>query len=166
MRSKLLLLALLILSLPAAANAQQAESYDYWQPQRAMVQRGQQAVFMCNGLFTGGRSLEQVFQQELAFLRNPIGDAQGGDYTVDRERLAVEVGLPGAVPVMRAVFREGIGCVVLPPDQTLADIDQLPELTLPLPAGDPARIPWPNGDLVADKELPSNIDEALSLRHI
>jgi CubicO group peptidase (beta-lactamase class C family) len=164
MRSKPpLLLSLLILTLPVPTSAQQTDNYDYWQPQRAMVQRGQQAVFMCNGLFTGGRSLEQVFDQELAFLRNAIGDARGGDYTVDEELQAVEVGLPGAVPVMRAVFREGIGCVVLPPDQTLDDIDQLPELTLPLPAGDPAQIPWPNGDLVTDKELPSNIDEAALL---
>lgn len=154
----------LTLTLLAALNsplihAQQAESFDYWQPQRAMVQRGQQAVFMCNGLFTGGRSLEQVFAQELAFLRTPIGTAQGGDYTVDRERRAVEVGAPGAVPTMRAVFREGIGCVILPPDQTLDDIDQLPELTLPLPAGDPTEIPWPQGDLVSAKPLPANVDE-------
>lgn len=146
--------------LSSLAWAQQEENYDYWQPQRAMVQRGQQAVFMCNGLFTGGRSLEQVFAQELAFLRNPIGSPEGGDYTVDRERQAVEVGAPGAVPTMRAVFREGIGCVILPPDQSLADIDSLPELTLPLPPGDPAQIPWPNGDLVEDKGLPMDIDQA------
>jgi len=45
----------------------QEESYDYWHPQREMIRRGQQAVFMCNGLFTSNRTLEQVFAQELAF---------------------------------------------------------------------------------------------------
>ncbi|MCH8175393.1 MAG: hypothetical protein IIC59_09460, partial [Proteobacteria bacterium] len=35
----------LTLLLPTSTSAQQEESYDYWQPQRAMVQRGQQAVF-------------------------------------------------------------------------------------------------------------------------
>jgi len=154
------LLCSLILLLPMYSLAQQEDHYDYWQPQRAMVQRGQQAVFMCNGLFTSHRTLEQVFDQELAFLRPPIGTAEGGDYNVDWERRAVEVGDEGAVPVMRAAFREGIGCVILPPDQTLADIDQLPELTLPLPPGDPARIAWPNGDLLADKALPDNVDAA------
>lgn len=152
------LLLVITLSLPASVIAQQTESYDYWAPQRALVQRGMQAIFMCNGLFTSNRTLEQVFAQELAFISNPIGTATGGDYTVNRELGMVEVGAPGAVPVMRAVFREGVGCVILAPDQTVADIENLPELTLPLPPGDPAQIPWPNGDLLLNTGLPSNID--------
>ena len=69
------------------------------------------------------------------------------------------IGAPGAVPVMRAAFREGIGCVILPPDQSLEDIDRLPELTLPYPPGDPAQIPWPDGDLIESTGLPANVDE-------
>jgi CubicO group peptidase (beta-lactamase class C family) len=148
MKNLLILLSLFSLLLAGPSYAQQEDSYDYWAPQRALVARGQQAVFMCNGLFSGNRTLEQVFDQELAFLRSPIGTADGGDYNVEWDLQAVEVGTPGAVPTMRAVFREGIGCVILPPDQTLADIDSLPELTLPYPAGDPAQTPWPNGDLI------------------
>ncbi len=155
--------ALLILALsPAWAAAQQQENYDYWAHQREMIRRGQQAVFQCNGLFTSGRTLEQVFERELAFLPEPVGTPAGGDYRVDWDLKAVEIGAPGPVPVMRAVFREGIGCVVLAPDQTLADADGLPELTLPPPPGDPARIPWPDGDLTEDLPLPAGIDaEAL-----
>ena len=154
------LLFTVTLLLPTTVFAQQEENYDYWHHQRAMVARGQQAVFMCNGLFTSNRTLEQVFDKELAFLREPIGTAKGGDYNVDWNRRAVEVGARGAVPVMRAAFREGIGCVILPPDQTLADIDDLPELTLPLPPGDPARTSWPNGDLVTNSGLPAGVDGA------
>lgn len=154
------MLALLLSLLPVSGFAQQADSYDYWAPQRAMVQRGQQAVFMCNGLFTSNRTLEQVFQQELAFLRQPVGTAEGGDYRIDQELRAVEIGTTDNPPVMRAVFREGIGCVILAPDQTLADSDSLPELTLPLPPGNAAQIPWPNGDLVANEPLPASIDAA------
>ncbi len=145
--------------MPVLAIAQQEETYDYWQHQREIVRRGQQAIFMCNGLFTSNRTLEQIFEQELAFFREPIGNPEGGDYKILRDRRAVEIGAPGAVPVMRAVFREGIGCVILPPDQTLEDIDRLPELTLPYPPGDPAQIPWPDGDLIENTNLPSNIDE-------
>ena len=87
--------------------AQQDQAYDYWQHQREMIRRGQQAVFMCNGLFTSNRSLEQVYEKELAFLPNPVGTPEGGDYTVNRDLRAVEVGKAGAVPAMRAVFREG-----------------------------------------------------------
>ena len=149
----------IMLLIPILAVAQQEETYDYWQHQRDMVRRGQQAIFMCNGLFTSNRSLEQVFEQELAFFREPIGTSEGGDYEVYWDRRAVAIGAPGAVPVMRAAFREGIGCVILPPDQSLEDIDRLPELTLPYPPGDPAQIPWPDGDLIENTGLPVNVNE-------
>ena len=149
----------IMLLIPILAVAQQEETYDYWQHQRDMVRRGQQAIFMCNGLFTSNRSLEQIFEQELAFFREPIGTSEGGDYEVNWDRRAVAIGAPGAVPVMRAAFREGIGCVILPPDQSLEDIDRLPELTLPYPPGDPAQIPWPDGDLIENTGLPANVNE-------
>jgi CubicO group peptidase (beta-lactamase class C family) len=152
--------ALVTLALAPALSAQQEEAYDYWRPQRDMIRYGQQAVLMCNGFFTGERSLERVFDQELAFLRQPVGTADGGDYVVDWERKAVAIGAPGGTPVMRAAYREGIGCVVMAPDQTFEDIESLPKLTMAPPPGDPATIAWPNGDLVDDTSLPSGIDAA------
>ena len=153
---------LLLLALAAAvpARAQQRQRFDTWAFQREMIQRGVQAVLMCNGLFTSNRTLEQVFAQELKYLREPIGTPAGGDYEIDYARRAVAVGAPGHVPAMRAAFREGLGCVVMAPDQTFDDIDQLPELRLPPPPGDPATIPWPDGDLVPDEPLPPNVDSA------
>ena len=142
----------------ASAGAQQEERYDYWTFNREMVRHGQQAVMMCNGLFTSNRTLELIFDEELAFLPDPVGTATGGDYVADRERRAVSIGGGDGVPTVRAVFRDGVGCVIMPPDQTLADISALPELDLALPSGDPATIAWPNGDLVDDGPLPPNID--------
>src|SRR5687767_8293259 len=107
MRHLATVLACIVL-VPAPATAQQKESYDYWRFQREMIQRGEQAVFMCNGLFTSNRTLEQVFAQELAYLRQPIGTAAGGDYEIDRTRRAVAVGKAETGPVMRAVFRAGL----------------------------------------------------------
>jgi CubicO group peptidase (beta-lactamase class C family) len=126
-----------------------------------MIQRGQQAIFMCNGLFTSGRTLEQIFAQELKYLRQPVGTPTGGDYEVDRARRAVAVGKAGGVPVMRAAFREGIGCVILAPDQTFDDIASLPALDVPPLPGDAAATPWPDGDLVAGAPLPAGIDAAV-----
>ena len=162
---KLLATSLLTLALllPVATTAQQEENYDYWQQQRQMVRRGQQAVMMCNGLFASNRTLEQVFDQELAFLPEPVGTAEGGDYEGDWNRRAIAIGTPGAVPVMRAAFREGIGCVIMAPDQTFADIGGLPELDLAPVQGDPAQSSWPNGDLVERGPLPPNIN-ATALR--
>ena len=150
---------LLVGSSVSAQQLKQSESYDYWGPQRAMVRYGQQAIFMCNGLFTSNRTLEQVFKQELAFLPNPVGTPGGGDYHVDHGRRAVTVGAPGkATPQMRAAFREGIGCVILAPDQTLADIDGLPVLEMAPPSGITSELPWPDGDRVTSRPLPSYID--------
>jgi CubicO group peptidase (beta-lactamase class C family) len=158
--SRALLTALLLATGSTAVVAQQEEAYDYWRPQRDMIRYGQQAIFLCNGLFTSERSQEQVFAQELAYLSQPVGTAEGGDYVVDWDRKAVAIGAAGGTPIMRAAFREGIGCVILAPDQTFEDIASLPELTLAPPAGDPATIPWPDGDLVEETSLPVGVDAA------
>ncbi|MGH7480995.1 MAG: serine hydrolase domain-containing protein [Longimicrobiales bacterium] len=158
---KRLFLVAALLFPPGPASAQQDRGYDYWQFQRDMIRRGQQALFMCNGLFTSNRTLEQVFAQELAYLSEPVGTPGGGDYVVDRERRAVAIGAPGDdVPVMRAAFREGLGCVVMAPDQTFEDIPSLPILDMPRPPGDADTIPWPDGDLVTERALPAHVDAA------
>jgi CubicO group peptidase (beta-lactamase class C family) len=150
-----------VLLLPRLASSEQAERYDYWQPQRAMIRHGQQALMMCNGLFTSHRTLEQIFGQELAFLPQPVGTPTAGDYVVDRGRKTVVVGADsGETPVMRAAFRDGVGCVILAPDQGFEAIDELPSLAMPPLPGDPAQIAWPDGDLIEDAALPSGIDTA------
>ena len=50
------------------------------------------------------------------------------------------------------------GCVILSPDQTFEDIDDLPELTMAPPPGDAAEIAWPDGDLVEDISLSPGVD--------
>ena len=142
------------------AHAAQEENHDYFDANRIMIRHGVQAVLMCNGLFTSQRTLEQVFAQELTYLKEPIGTAEGGEYEVDWKRKAVAVGGPDTLPVMRAAFRDGIGCIVMAPDQDFDDIDSLPTIDLPPLDGDPVTTPWPDGDLLAEKPLPVNIAPA------
>jgi CubicO group peptidase (beta-lactamase class C family) len=158
MNRVLITLAAVGFFVPGAVPAQQTETYDYWRFQRDMIQHGVQAVLMCNGLFTSNRTVEQVFDQELSYLRQPVGTARGGDYVIDRNRQAVAVGAPGGPPVMRAAFREGIGCVIMAPDQTFEDIPSLPVLTMAPPDGNPTTTPWPMGDLIQDVPLPDNVE--------
>lgn len=141
-------------------HAAPVDRFDYFDANRELIRRGVQAVLMCNGLFTSERTLARIFEQELAYLENPVGTATGGDYSVDKDRQAVAIGTADNPPVMRAAFREGLGCVVLAPDQTWGDIDTLPRLGLPPPEGDPAVIPWPNGDRVEDRSLDDDVDSA------
>jgi CubicO group peptidase (beta-lactamase class C family) len=77
---------------------------------------------------------------------------------VDWDRKAVAIGEAGYVPTMRAVFREGLGCVILAPDQRFDEIDDLPILDTPPLPGDPAEIPWPDGDLTGEIEVPESMD--------
>jgi CubicO group peptidase (beta-lactamase class C family) len=159
MQRYLLFLALSGLCLPVA-RAEQVDGFDYFAANRIMIRNGVQAILMCNGLFTSGRTLERVFEQELAYLPERVGTADGGNYDVDRARGAVAVGGNESGPIMRAAFREGIGCIIMAPDQTLDDIDSLPRLTIPAMRGDPAAIDWPNGDRITAKALPADLDAA------
>lgn len=147
-----------LLILSQAAHAGQPEEVDYYTANRTLIRNGVQAVLMCNGLFTSERTLDQVFRQELAYLSKPVGSVAGGAYQVDRERKLVSVGGQDQGPVVRAVFRRGIGCVVMSPDQDIEDIDSLPVLELPYPPGDPATTAWPDGDKISPDLLPTNID--------
>ncbi len=159
MKHLIVLLFALTPFLSSPANGQQEETYDYWRFNRDIIQRGQQAIFMCNGLFTSNRTLEQVFAQELAYLSDPVGTPDGGDYVVDWERKTVAIGKAGTTtPTMRAAFRKGLGCIIMAPDQTFEDVDSLPILDEAPPPGDPESIPWPDGDVVEDKPLPANVD--------
>lgn len=145
------------------AHAEQTESYDYFSANRLMVRNGVQAVLMCNGLFTSHRSLEQVFEQELAYLEpfgGTVGTPAGGNYTVHPEQRAVAVGGGESGAAIIAAFREGIGCVVMAPDQQLADIESLPAFDALPGAGRFDEIPWPDGDLVAPTPLPESVDQA------
>ena len=145
------------------AWGQQSETYDYFEHNRQLIRNGVQAMLMCNGLFTSERTLQAVFQQELAYLRTDsfggvVGRETGGDYVIDKQERMVTVGGASAGTPVSAVFRNGISCVVMAPDQTARNIESLPLLALPYPDRDPSQIPWPNGDLVTSTVPSEGID--------
>ncbi|MDZ4729226.1 MAG: serine hydrolase [Xanthomonadales bacterium] len=159
MRNRLLLTFFSALIVAPVVSQAEEDGYDYFAANREQIHNGVQAVLMCNGLFTSQRSLEQVFEQELAYMGRvggTVGTAAGGDWSVDRKLRAVAVGKEGST--VRAAFREGIGCVVMAPEQTFDDIESLPQLGLPLAVGDAVITPWPDGDLVETKPLPQGIN--------
>lgn len=151
---------LLTMSLLLPAQAQQTETYDYYGANRLLIQRGMQAMMMCNGLFTSHRTLDQIYAQELQYYRMPALPPYGNQVVIDENRRAIAVGGQSTdpIPTMRAAYHDGLGCIMLAPDQTFADIDTLPVLDLPPPAGDPAAIPWPDGDRVPETPLPAAVD--------
>ncbi len=140
---RLACIGLLAIALPGVAS----DDYDYFSANRQLIRNGVQAVLTCNGLYTSRRSLEQVFDQELAYLGDDVlGSAEGGPYTLHPREQAVTVGGGEHGPSISAAFRRGIGCVVLAPDSPLEAIESLPSLNLASPPGDARQIPWPLGD--------------------
>lgn len=141
----------------------QEEEFDYFAHNRELIRNGVQAVLQCNGLFTSHRTLEQVFEQELAYLRpdrfgGVVGTAAEGDYSVDELHKMVTVGGASEAPIS-AVFREGIGCVVMAPGQGLPEVEALPVLTLAYPRLDPDQTDWPRGDRATVAAHPDSIDQ-------
>jgi len=153
-----LCVGLIVSSLFATTGRSQlVNRYNYDRQAEMFVNAGMQALLTCNGLFVSNRTLEQLHQAELKMDQMPLAPAH--EVTIDRERKAVAVGEQGVGPVMRAAYREGLGCVLMGPEQTFRDIDRLPILTTPPLEGDPSRLPWPDGDLISAKPLREHIDK-------
>jgi CubicO group peptidase (beta-lactamase class C family) len=123
-----------------------------------LINAGRQALFICNGLFVSNRTLDQIYGAELKLDLMPL--APSHEIEIDREHKTVAVGDRGngTAVVMRAAHREGLGCIVMGPEQTFKDIDTLPILKMPPPPGDSSSLPWPDGDLIQTKPLPGYID--------
>jgi len=148
------LLATVLAVMPLASQ----QSSPYHAATAELIARGRQALSVCNGLFVSERTLEEIYAGELR--------ADGGEplppsrMEIDRQRRTVTVGVGDtapSVPVMRAAYREGFGCIVMAPHQTVAHLDSLPELRLTAPPGDPATTPWPDGDLLPKTALPNDV---------
>ncbi len=151
MNKPILLITLFVVTISASVVlADNGEESDYFVPQREMIRNGVQAVLMCNGLFTSDRSLQQVFKQELAYIRGRLGTTEGIDYSVDKAIRSVSVGGGKNGIEITAAYRKGVGCVVMSPDQSLEDVSSLPELMIKEPSFNPASTPWPLGDVLSE----------------
>ncbi len=158
--AKCVMLLLILLHFnQAPVYGQQIDDYDYHETAEMLINYGTQALIICNGLFVSNRTLEQIYEQELKLHMMPV--LPPSMVAIDNELRTVKVGGAGnsPIPAMRAVYREGLGAVLLAPNQDFGDIDDLPVLKQPALPGDPAKIPWPDGDLVPDQPLPSDVSQ-------
>src|SRR5262249_42132518 len=119
---------------------------------------GFKAGFMCSAVFQGGRRPLDVTREELQGVGWRL--EQLPEPVVDYVHRAVFVAYPGGTVPRMAIYRDGLGTLLTPPGWTLADVDKVPHIVMPLPAGAPAHIPWPAGDLVADVSWPAQVSRA------
>src|SRR5204863_3791622 len=140
--SAIALLVIIVLALSAVAGKEQQTStrYNYHESNEALINAGMQALFICNGLFVSNRTMDQLYAAELKM--DLMRLAPPDEIKIDREGKTVAVGESGKSPgpTMRAAHREGLGCVVMGPEQSFSDIDKLPILKMAPPAGDASRL--------------------------
>ena len=150
-----------IVGLATVLNALSAlAQYDYSGHNRQLIRNGIQAVLSCNGIFTSHRNIDQVFSDELAYLGDRvIGTASGGNYTVNHGARWVGVGGGADGDRVHAVFRDGIGCIVVPPDWDMSVTDKLPAIDLSY-REDTTHLPWPMGDIVTEAAIDPSISES------
>jgi CubicO group peptidase (beta-lactamase class C family) len=154
----LLAVVVLVVFAGSGSGQQTATRYEYNYASRALVDVGRQALFICNGLFVSNRTMDQLSAAELKMDLMPLAPPE--QVRINREQKTVAIGQAGRspAPVMRAVYREGLGCVLLGPEQTFADAEDLPTLRMRPLDGDATKIAWPDGDLVETKPLPAYIN--------
>jgi CubicO group peptidase (beta-lactamase class C family) len=118
---------------------------------------GLKAGHMCSAVFVAGRTPDAVLRDELADLHPKLDFVP--DPLVDQESRSVSVSLPLGLMVRRAVWRERVGCTVLPPGGSVENLAPVASAAIPPLPGDPAEIPWPDGDLIPEAPMPPEVDE-------
>ncbi|MGK6324117.1 serine hydrolase domain-containing protein [Sphingomonas sp. DT-51] len=142
--TKLLILFPLLVSAPVAAQSPQSVRVDDHQRYARAIAAGYKASYLCDGVFTAGRSERQV---EALELRGIYPEYDGIVSTlaarIDRVAREVTVAFDPALPPRRATWAAGAGCTLAPigaaaaPRPAAAGLPRAPE-------PDPRR--WPLGD--------------------
>jgi CubicO group peptidase (beta-lactamase class C family) len=122
----------------------------------APIGAGYKAKMLCSYLFVSNRDIEPVLENDLEPF-NPLLKYVSHDVNYQEKWVKAKAfGLVGR----QAAYREGCGCIIVPPDSTFSD---LPELS---PGDQPTEIisetlPWPTGDLISGTRIPEelNIDK-------
>jgi hypothetical protein len=122
-----------------------------------VIGAGLKAGHMCSAVFLAGRDPVDVLKDELSNIHPWLRLVP--DPIVDRESRSVSVPVLFGWTARRAAYRASLGCTVLPPGSSIADLSLLPRIEVPPPPGDPAAIPWPDGDRRPAERLPPEVDE-------
>ena len=110
---------------------------DYADP---YIAAGFRALFTCSAHFAMGRPLDDVLEVELA----DTAGLELPEPVIDEQRLLVRAA-DGRGHSVTAVFRDTMGCTVLPPDWDIGQIPKLPYVGRAIAGNDPD-LDYPLGD--------------------
>ena len=109
------------------------------------VTAGYQALFTCSAHFVAGRDLNDIVEVELVDMRA----FELPEPEIDAARKLVRASDHDGHTAI-AVYRENVGCTLLPPHWSEADAARLPYIDYPA-APDLAAVPFPEGDKASTK---------------
>ncbi|MEM9988239.1 MAG: serine hydrolase [Pseudomonadota bacterium] len=121
----------------------------------SLAEAGQIAIFTCSGLFIAERSLEELQAFELTERDDLPYTVKGQrpDIRVDEAKKIVSVPFTEKLPPMRAAYRDGLGCSVLPFGAGEEEAAQLPKLSHARPQYEKGDLGWPSeGAIQVSKE--------------
>jgi CubicO group peptidase (beta-lactamase class C family) len=143
-----LVLLVAVLAMPVYAQTPYQRPAGMAGDDEPLIVAGYRALFTCSAHFFAGRPLREIKAVELI-------DVEGLGYPdpeIDaRRRLVRATDAHGTIKRI-AVFRDTMGCTLLPPHWSEGDISRLPFVAYP-PAPDVSVLPFPAGDFV---NLPSD----------
>lgn len=139
---RLVCLLLASASLAAANEPPYTRPAGIAEPDEPLIVAGYRALFTCSAHFFAGRPLADIERVELVDTR----EFELPPPEIDEARRLVRASAPGS-PVRLAAYRDTMGCTLLPPHWSTADVPRLPYVEYP-PPPDLADEPFPNGDRV------------------
>ena len=116
---------------------------------------GYKAKVLCSGIFLSHRDEESILIKDLSY----PPDLKIINAKVDYENKSVTTSIFGIIKE-KAIYRVGLGCTILT-DRSEKELRSQPaEVPAPLPEN-PETVPWPTGDLMISREIPSHVDREL-----
>ena len=126
---------------------------------------GYKSMFTCSAMFNGGKTAEQIQEDELSNIYSDYKPAMAAiaEAVVNRTEKYVSVKFADDMPPRISAWRPHLGCSALPPGATSKDIKNLPRVkfkTLRVNADD---IMWPMGDKLPNSSpIDSSAAEAIN----
>jgi CubicO group peptidase (beta-lactamase class C family) len=157
----LLFLALIAWTLPSCREetaSTDAAAVDVDRAKELYYVAGMAAHHLCSGTFVVGRDYgrtpEEVLQQDISRFPDIFRWQEDFDYDVDMEAKTATVRGPG-IEARTAKYNGDQGCSILIAGENDVRYEPVP---VPRNIPDPAKTPWPTGDVDATGPLPGDVD--------
>ncbi len=140
------------------------------EPDRAdrSLAAGYKAMFTCSAVFNGGKTQNQINQDELSNIYSDYaeGMAAVANPIVNRAEKYVSVPFADDMPPRISAWRPHLGCTALPPGATKKSIKHLPRVKFKAPKSNSEDVLWPMGDKLPnsttlDKGVRDSLDRAV-----